>query len=245
MAPVFGHGRLRLYLLKLLDESPRHGYELIRLLEDRFLGLYAPSAGTIYPRLQRLEAEGLVTHDEVGGRKVYRLTDAGRHELRRREGELAQLETDIHRSVHGLAQEIGEEVRDTARDLRDELRRAARDVRRSGRDRRSGPRWESFLSLLLDRQAELQRPPPAGERGGSAAGGGPTTGEAAGALPVAPGSPELSAAEFERRLQHFRDQARDLVHEAARERRVTPWQLRECVTILADALARIRAVLER
>ena len=53
MSPVFRHGRLRLYLLKLLDEAPRHGYEVIRLLQDRFLGVYAPSPGTIYPRLAR------------------------------------------------------------------------------------------------------------------------------------------------------------------------------------------------
>ena len=46
MSPVFAHGRLRLYLLKLLDDGPKHGYELIRLLEDRFHGHYAPSAGT-------------------------------------------------------------------------------------------------------------------------------------------------------------------------------------------------------
>ena len=56
MTAVFSHGRLRLYLLKLLDDGPKHGYELIRLLEDRFHGHYAPSAGTIYPRLQRMEA---------------------------------------------------------------------------------------------------------------------------------------------------------------------------------------------
>ena len=82
MTAVFSHGRLRLYLLKLLDDGPKHGYELIRLLEERFLGLYAPSAGTIYPRLQRLEVEGLVTHTAAGGRKVYEITDAGRAELR-------------------------------------------------------------------------------------------------------------------------------------------------------------------
>ena len=81
MSPVFGHGRLRLYLLKLLDESPRHGYDVIRELEDRFMGLYTPSAGTVYPRLARLEAEGLVTHEVTEGRKVYRITDTGRAEL--------------------------------------------------------------------------------------------------------------------------------------------------------------------
>src|ERR1700742_2394542 len=89
MTPVFRHGRLRLYLLRLLDEEPRHGYEVIRLLRDRFMGVYAPSPGTIYPRLARLEEEGLVTHDEENGRKVYRITEAGREELRSRgdEGE--------------------------------------------------------------------------------------------------------------------------------------------------------------
>ena len=113
MSPVFSHGRLRLYLLKLLDESPRHGYDVIRLLEDRFMGLYAPSPGTIYPRLQRLEAEGLVTQSQEGGRKVYRITDAGREELAGRRDELDELEAEISGSVHGLAREIRDEVRGT------------------------------------------------------------------------------------------------------------------------------------
>ncbi|WP_436775503.1 helix-turn-helix transcriptional regulator [Yinghuangia sp. YIM S09857] len=129
MTPVFGHGRLRLYLLKLLDESPRHGYEIIRLLQDRFLGLYAPSAGTVYPRLAKLEQEGLVTHSVEGGRKVYRITEAGRAELSERQAELDALETEIRESVYERAREIRDEVRTSARNLRDELRQAARDVR--------------------------------------------------------------------------------------------------------------------
>ena len=51
MAPVFSHGDLRLYLLSLLDESPRHGYDLMQALSDRTGGTYTPSAGTVYPRL--------------------------------------------------------------------------------------------------------------------------------------------------------------------------------------------------
>jgi len=133
MSPVFSHGRLRLYLLKLLEESPRHGYEVIRLLEDRFMGLYAPSPGTIYPRLQRLEAEGLVTQSQEGGRKVYQLTDAGREELASRREELAELEADISGSVHGLAREVRDEVRGSVRDLKQELRQAAREMRREQR----------------------------------------------------------------------------------------------------------------
>jgi DNA-binding PadR family transcriptional regulator len=133
MSPVFSHGRLRLYLLKLLEESPRHGYDVIRLLEDRFMGLYAPSPGTIYPRLARLEAEGLVTQSQEGGRKVYRITDAGRQELTSRREELDELEAEISGSVHGLAREIREEVRGSVRDLKQELRQAAREMRREQR----------------------------------------------------------------------------------------------------------------
>ncbi|MEU7013878.1 helix-turn-helix transcriptional regulator [Streptomyces sp. NPDC046385] len=125
MPPVFAHGRLRLYLLKLLDEAPRHGYEVIRLLEERFQGLYAPSAGTVYPRLAKLEAEGLVTHATEGGRKVYSITDAGRAELAGRSGELADLEVEIRESVSELAAEIRDDVRGAAGKLRNEMRAAA------------------------------------------------------------------------------------------------------------------------
>ncbi len=130
MPPVFAHGRLRLYLLKLLDEAPRHGYEVIRLLEERFQGLYAPSAGTVYPRLAKLEAEGLVTHTTEGGRKVYSITDAGRAELADRSGELADLELEIRESVAELAAEIRADVRGAAGDLRREMRAAAGAARR-------------------------------------------------------------------------------------------------------------------
>jgi DNA-binding PadR family transcriptional regulator len=132
VSAVFSHGRLRLYLLRLLEEGPKHGYELIRLLENRFHGLYAPSAGTIYPRLARMEADGLITHTAAGGRKVYDITDAGRAELAGRAAELARLETEIHESVAdlaALAEEVEEGVRGSVRDLKRELRQAKHDAR--------------------------------------------------------------------------------------------------------------------
>jgi DNA-binding PadR family transcriptional regulator len=129
MSPVFRHGRLRLYLLRLLDEEPRHGYEVIRMLRDQFMGVYAPSPGTIYPRLARLEEEGLVTHDEVDGRKVYRITDAGRQELHDRQDELAELEQELSDSVRDVVREVKEDVRETVRSLREELTWAARNAR--------------------------------------------------------------------------------------------------------------------
>jgi DNA-binding PadR family transcriptional regulator len=137
MSPVFRHGRLRLYLLKLLDESPRHGYEVIRLLQDRFMGVYAPSPGTIYPRLARLEEEGLVTHDEADGRKVYRITDKGRAELHARHGDLTELEEEITASVRDIAREVTEDVRETVRTLREELTWAAREFHTRARQQAS------------------------------------------------------------------------------------------------------------
>jgi DNA-binding PadR family transcriptional regulator len=136
MTAVFSHGRLRLYLLKLLAEGPKHGYELMRLLENRFLGLYAPSAGTIYPRLARMEVEGLVSHTAAGGRKVYQITPAGRDELAARSGELDALETEIHASVadlSSLANNIEREVRGSVRDIKRELRDATSHARTPSR----------------------------------------------------------------------------------------------------------------
>ncbi|MEU8382775.1 helix-turn-helix transcriptional regulator [Streptosporangium sp. NPDC048865] len=141
MSPVFAHGRLRLYLLKLLEESPRHGYEVIRLLQDRFLGVYSPSPGTIYPRLARLEEEGLVTHEVVDGKKVFTISDRGRDELNERLDELADLEQEISDSVRDIAREVKEDVRDTVKSLREELTQMARDVRQGSSEQDSRTAW--------------------------------------------------------------------------------------------------------
>jgi DNA-binding PadR family transcriptional regulator len=154
MTPVFRHGRLRLYLLRLLDEEPRHGYEVIRLLRDRFMGVYAPSPGTIYPRLARLEDEGLVTHDEENGRKVYRITEAGREELHSRGAELDELEEELSESVSDIAREFGEDVRATVRNLREELTRAAREVRQTERDTAREAREAADAAREQARQAK-------------------------------------------------------------------------------------------
>lgn len=180
MTPVFAHGSLRLYLLSLLDESPRHGYELIQALTDRFGGTYSPSAGTIYPRLAKLEEEGLVTKATDGRKSVYEITDAGRAELKARHDELHAIEDEVTDSVRRLADEVRSGVNAAMKSLRADLAsaaREARDARRdsggaagassagesstssasggagaSGHENRSDPRLESRLAL---RDAEL------------------------------------------------------------------------------------------
>jgi DNA-binding PadR family transcriptional regulator len=126
---VFAHGQLRLYLLALLDEGPRHGYEVIRALEERFNGLYSPSAGTVYPRLAKLEEEGLVERTDDGRKATYRITDAGRAEVAARELDLADLQQDLDHSVRELAQQVRQRVHGSATDLRAELKEAAKQAR--------------------------------------------------------------------------------------------------------------------
>ena len=75
---MFGPGDLRLVLMALIEEKPRHGYDLIKAVEEAFGGAYAPSPGAVYPTLALLEDEGLLTVAQEGGKRVYTLTDAGK-----------------------------------------------------------------------------------------------------------------------------------------------------------------------
>lgn len=74
--PRMRRGGMKFLLLEMLKEGPRHGYELISALEARFRG-YRPSPGSVYPTLQMLEEGGFVTSQEIDGKKVYTITDAG------------------------------------------------------------------------------------------------------------------------------------------------------------------------
>ncbi|HET7585688.1 MAG TPA: PadR family transcriptional regulator [Gemmatimonadaceae bacterium] len=76
---MFGHGDLKYVILQLLDEKPRHGYEIIKELEDRFGGAYSPSPGTVYPTLTMLEDLGYARSvAEDGGKRIYEITTEGK-----------------------------------------------------------------------------------------------------------------------------------------------------------------------
>ncbi len=126
MAPVFSHGDLRLYLLNLLDEGPRHGYDIMQALSDRTGGTYTPSAGTVYPRLAKLEEEGLVTKSVDGRKTVYEITEAGRAEVSARQGDLEGIEAGLTDSVRLIADEVRGSVREAMKSLRADLAAASR-----------------------------------------------------------------------------------------------------------------------
>jgi DNA-binding PadR family transcriptional regulator len=74
---IFEQGDLRLVLLKLIADQPRHGYELIKAVEDSVGGAYSPSPGVVYPTLTLLEELGYATAKEEGGKKLYSITPEG------------------------------------------------------------------------------------------------------------------------------------------------------------------------
>jgi DNA-binding PadR family transcriptional regulator len=100
---MFDQGDLKYVILQLLEEKPRHGYEIIKAIEERFGGAYSPSPGTVYPTLTMLEDLGYarVTPEE-GGKKVYSITDEGRQYL----AENRPAVDDIFQRITEFAQNI-------------------------------------------------------------------------------------------------------------------------------------------
>jgi len=120
---MFAQGELRLALLALINEESRHGYELIRAVEDMTGGAYAPSPGAVYPTLQLLEDEGLIKpakpkgkkadeEAEASSKKPFKATKAGKVELAERSDEVDQLMGRI--SEHG---DRAERVKERSPDL--------------------------------------------------------------------------------------------------------------------------------
>jgi len=88
----FEHGDLRLVILALIAEKPRHGYEIIKAIEEKVAGAYSPSPGVIYPTLTLLEELGHVTVRPVeGGKKLYEVTEAGQAFLEENRGPIDAL----------------------------------------------------------------------------------------------------------------------------------------------------------
>lgn len=100
---VFDHGELRFVVMALIAEQPRHGYEIIKAIEDRLAGTYSPSPGVIYPTLTLLEELGHATVAEEAGKKRYAITPDGQAFLSANQAALdsAMRRIDSVQAVHG------------------------------------------------------------------------------------------------------------------------------------------------
>ena len=112
-----GRGDVRAAVLALLDEAPMHGYQMIQELSERSGGAWTPSPGSVYPALQLLQDEGLVTAAETDGKRVFTLTDAGREQAAARgDGPLpwevaARDEGDAFGQLRAATSQVGAAVR--------------------------------------------------------------------------------------------------------------------------------------
>jgi DNA-binding PadR family transcriptional regulator len=143
----FERGRIKLVILDLISEKPRHGYDIIQELENRSHGMYSPSAGTVYPILQLLEDQGFVELSQKEGKKTYSITGDGDKYLKEYKEEVEHLKKADNRFEEKFgpyAQDIFSEVKEITplifKNLRNgalkdyekakELRTAVRDFRR-------------------------------------------------------------------------------------------------------------------
>jgi DNA-binding PadR family transcriptional regulator len=100
---IFESGEMKYVILRLLKEKPRHGYEIIKDLEEKMGGWYTPSAGTIYPTLQLLEDQGYVRAVETDGKKVYHITPEGEAFLEQHRDVLDEILERVGGAVRGFA----------------------------------------------------------------------------------------------------------------------------------------------
>lgn len=109
---MFDSGGLRLVVLGLIEDEPRHGYDIIKALEAMFQGAYSPSPGAIYPMLQMLEEADLVSSRSEANKRLYSITEQGKAYLADHEAELARINAQIDEvsaEIGGVS--LGDEVR--------------------------------------------------------------------------------------------------------------------------------------
>jgi DNA-binding PadR family transcriptional regulator len=142
----FESGEMRLVILRLIKDKPRHGYEIIKALEERMGGCYTPSAGTVYPTLQLLEDQGYVRIVEEGGKKVYHITPEGERYLDEHQDALSDIGDRIREAMRGV---VGGAVGDVNAAFADLARRAFKEAWRSGPESEKTKRIAEILRKAL------------------------------------------------------------------------------------------------
>jgi DNA-binding PadR family transcriptional regulator len=147
----FQKGDLKYVILGLIAEKPRHGYEIIRILEERSHGFYAPSPGAVYPTLQFLDETGYVIPSEHDGKKIYAITEEGRRFLNERKDFAERIRR--HMSDLWGVKSVGE-----VREAVAEFRRLGRLVRHQYRGRRVDPqKMRRIREVISHAREEIER----------------------------------------------------------------------------------------
>jgi DNA-binding PadR family transcriptional regulator len=132
---MFQKGDFKYLILDLLMDKPRHGYEIIRELEEKFHGFYSPSPGMVYPTLQYLEETGYVTSREQDGKKIYTITDEGLKFLEEQSNTVDGIKDHMKSHWWGWTSELGEQFRDVMVEYGEMGRLLGRRVRGMNKDK--------------------------------------------------------------------------------------------------------------
>src|SRR5689334_20289788 len=146
---VFESGDMKYVILRLLKDKPRHGYEVMKELEEQLHGCYSPSPGTVYPTLQWLEDEGLVMAKDVEGKKVYEITEAGRKFLEEHRDAVDDIFDRVRDAVDRA---LGGGMADVSRSLG----RLVKTVYRTGWRARDDVTRERLVTILDRAVAEVE-----------------------------------------------------------------------------------------
>ncbi len=152
----FGAEALKILVLHLLKQEPRHGYDLIKAIENLSAGLYSPSPGMIYPMLSMLADEGLIS--EVAGeegRRRYAITDAGLATLDATEQELKDALQRLADMGRCNTDQEREPLREAMHDLRQAARDAVRDTELAGQSR--AERAEAIAAILREAAEKIRK----------------------------------------------------------------------------------------
>jgi DNA-binding PadR family transcriptional regulator len=157
-------GMLRHVILSVLKDGPRHGYEIIKHVEERTHGLHSPSPGALYPTLQYLEDLGLVRSEQQGDKRVYHLTDSGRAELDKQQSTVDGFWSRFHEHMHPGAgmhelKFAGDALKDLMRTLGDGFKTGAfvRDADSVRRVREALERCQNEIRQIIT-QSSAGRP---------------------------------------------------------------------------------------
>jgi DNA-binding PadR family transcriptional regulator len=146
----FGRGDLKVVILELLKDQPRHGYDIIRALEERMRGAYRPSPGSVYPTLQMLEDLGYVSSTQQEGKKVYTITDEGRRYLEEQSSTVDDIRSRIAAGWDAAQ-------RPEVSDLMHEVQQLARALFRQGtRNLQDPDRLKRLREIVARTRAEVE-----------------------------------------------------------------------------------------
>ena len=132
---IFHKGDFKYLILDLLKEKPRHGYDIIREMEEKFGGFYTPSPGVVYPTLQWLEDMNYVTVQAQDGKKIYTITEEGLKFLSEKEKETEEVKKQMKEWWGSWNTEFRDEMRDVMHSLGDLGRMIGQKTRQAGQDK--------------------------------------------------------------------------------------------------------------